>query len=74
LVSSRACTQFVVPRTTRKYRITRLVHVETTTDIRAAIAREKQIKAWRREKKLEFVFGAKPAWDDLVLDWRANRG
>jgi putative endonuclease len=58
--------------TTRRYRITRLVYVETTNDIRAAITREKEITAWRREKKLTLVSGVNPAWDDLVLDWRVT--
>ncbi|MEO5817885.1 MAG: GIY-YIG nuclease family protein [Gemmatimonadaceae bacterium] len=60
-------------QSTSRYRITRLVHVETTTDVRAAIAREKQIKSWRRERKLTLISAANPAWDDLVLDWRASR-
>jgi putative endonuclease len=55
-------------RSTARYRITRLVHVETTPDVRAAIAREKQIKTWRREKKLTLVSAANPAWDEIPLD------
>ena len=60
-------------QTTARYRITRLVYVETTTDVRAAIAREKQIKKWRRDKKLRLVSKANPAWDEIVLDWHASR-
>ena len=37
-------------------------------DVRAAIAREKQIKTWRREKKLALVSAENPAWDELPLD------
>ncbi|HEU4565979.1 MAG TPA: GIY-YIG nuclease family protein [Gemmatimonadaceae bacterium] len=51
---------------TARYRITRLVHVEATSDIRAAISREKQIKAWRRDKKLELIHMANPGWLDLM--------
>ncbi|HXH01288.1 MAG TPA: GIY-YIG nuclease family protein [Xanthomonadaceae bacterium] len=58
----------VTSRTTR-YRIHRLVHYETTEDIYAAIAREKQIKAWRREKKVALIRSANPAWDDLAVGW-----
>ena len=58
---------------TAAYRITRLVCVETTNDIRAAIAREKEIKGWRRGKKLKLISASNPAWDDLEVDWRANR-
>jgi putative endonuclease len=51
--------------TTAKYRIVRLVYVETTGDVRAAIAREKQLKGWLRKKKLALISAANPAWDDL---------
>ncbi len=37
---------------TQKYKVDRLVHVEAYTDVNEAIAREKQIKGWRRGKKL----------------------
>ena len=50
---------------TRRYRITRLVYCESTGDIHAALAREKQLKAWNREKKLALIRTANPAWDDL---------
>jgi putative endonuclease len=51
---------------TARYRITRLVYVETTGDVRAAIAREKQLKGWRRDRKLALVASANPGWDDLA--------
>jgi len=51
---------------TRRFRITRLVYVEETYDIRAAIAREKQIKAMSRAKKLALISTANPGWDDLM--------
>ena len=56
--------------TTARYRITRLVHVDTTSDAGAAIAREKQLKSWGREKKLRLISAANPAWDDLFPEWR----
>jgi len=40
---------------TKKYKITILVYYEETTDIRSAIAREKQIKGWRRSKKIALI-------------------
>ena len=49
-----------------KYRINRLVYVESTHDIRAAIAREKQIKGWTRAKKIALITSMNPAWDDLL--------
>jgi len=54
---------------TSKYNLTRLVHFEATTDVRVAIAREKQVKDWRREKKFELIEAEDPAWRDLSADW-----
>lgn len=53
---------------TAKYRIVRLVYVESTDDVRAAIAREKQLKGWRRDRKLSLISSMNPAWDDLLPD------
>ena len=55
----------LVPGFTSKYRIDRLVYCETTSDIKAAIAREKQIKGWRRERKIALIESANPKWADL---------
>lgn len=55
----------LVPGFTAKYRITRLVYFEETSDIQAAIAREKQIKGWLREKKLTLIESMNPKWEDL---------
>ncbi|HEY2855294.1 MAG TPA: GIY-YIG nuclease family protein [Gemmatimonadaceae bacterium] len=51
---------------TSRYRITRLVHFEVTENVKAAIAREKEIKAWRREKRVALIQSSNPAWDDLA--------
>ena len=59
----------LVPGFTGKYNITRLVYFESTRDVRAAIAREKQIKGWRREKKIALIGATNPAWDDLSAGW-----
>ena len=48
-----------------QYRCSRLGFVETATDAKAAIAREKQLKGWRREKKIALIHQTNPAWDDL---------
>ena len=48
-----------------RYRCARLVFIESVTDVRAAIAREKQLKNWRREKKVALIQAMNPAWDDL---------
>ena len=54
---------------TRRYMVRRLVHVEATTDVRAAIMREKQIKGWLREKKIALIEANNPDWEDLAATW-----
>ena len=49
----------------RRYGIKRLVLVEPYDDIVTAIAREKAIKAWKRQWKIELIQAANPGWDDL---------
>ena len=50
---------------TKKYNVNKLVYYEQTTDILTAIAREKEIKKWRREKKNALVIQLNPRWSDL---------
>ncbi len=57
------------PGFTSKYRLDRLVYFEEHSDIRAAIEREKQIKSWRREKKVALIESVNLNWRDLSLDW-----
>ena len=60
----------LVPGHTQRYRITRLVHCEDAgSDAYAAIAREKQLKGWRREKKIALIMAGNPTWEDLAADW-----
>ena len=54
---------------TARYRVSRLVYFEEFDDICDAIAREKQIKAGPREKKLALVESTNPGWLDLAEDW-----
>jgi len=58
----------MIPGFTRDYRIFRLVHFEAFAGVREAIAREKQIKGWRREKKVKLIESSNPAWDDLAAN------
>ena len=58
-----------IPGFASRYNLTWLAYFETTTDIHAAIAREKQIKALRRSKKLKQVETMNPEWRDLSADW-----
>jgi putative endonuclease len=59
----------ITPGFTSKYNITRLVYHESFSDIRDAIAREKQIKGWLRVKKIELIESVNPKWNDLSEDW-----
>ncbi len=52
-----------------KYKLYKLVYFETTPDIAVAIAREKQIKAGSRERKIRLVESVNPGWRDLLLGW-----
>ena len=54
---------------TQKYNITRLVYYEITSDIQAAIQREKQIKGWLRKKKIALIEATNPKWEDLSEGW-----
>ncbi len=54
---------------TKKYRVTRLAYFEETNDVKAAIVREKQIKGWRRSKKMALIKSLNPTWKDLAADW-----
>jgi len=61
--------QKLVEGFTQKYNITLLVYYEVTNDVHAALAREKQIKAWRRSKKLALIESVNPQWKDLSTEW-----
>jgi len=50
---------------TQKYNLHKLVHFEVTSDVHVAIAREKQIKAGSRQKKVDLVNQSNPEWKDL---------
>jgi putative endonuclease len=50
---------------TKKYNINKLVYYEVFDDINDAIAREKQIKAGSRQKKIDLIASINPSWKDL---------
>jgi putative endonuclease len=56
----------LVPGFTKQYQASRLVHFEIFGDIRMAIAREKEIKGWRREKKVWLIERDNRTWEDLA--------
>ena len=61
--------QKLVEGFTQKYNITMLAYYEVTNEVHAALAREKQIKAWRRSKKLALIESTNPQWKDLSIEW-----
>jgi putative endonuclease len=52
----------------KNYRVTRLVYAEEYEQIDEAIAREKQLKGWKRIRKNELVRAANPEWKDLMQE------
>jgi putative endonuclease len=52
---------------TSQYNVTKLVYAEEYTRVVDAIAREKQMKGWRRSKKVALIEASNPEWIDLVL-------
>jgi putative endonuclease len=64
-------TRELVPGFTRRYNIRRLVYFEPFGDVRTAIAREKQLKRWTREKKQALIESANPQWKDLSGSFRS---
>ncbi|MFH1089152.1 MAG: GIY-YIG nuclease family protein [Candidatus Uhrbacteria bacterium] len=59
---------------TTKYRCTKLIYFEAGQDVYGAIAREKEIKGWRREKKIKLINSLNPEWRDLYEDFFESRG
>ena len=57
---------------TSEYGVDRLVYFERFTDVRDAIAREKQLKGWRRDRKIALFERVNPGWVDLSKDWYAR--
>ncbi|MCP4726336.1 MAG: GIY-YIG nuclease family protein [bacterium] len=53
---------------TKRYKVHDLVYFEQHTDINHAILREKQIKKWKRQWKIELIEEENPEWKDLYLD------
>ena len=58
----------IVDGFTKKYNVHKLVYYEETNDIQSAIQREKQIKKWKREWKINLIEKFNPNWKDLYCD------
>lgn len=59
---------------TSRYNFDLLVYHEEYSQVVNAIAREKELKGWRREKKLKLILGENPDWADLSLEWQEDPG
>lgn len=59
----------VVEGFTEKYNVNKLVYYETTDSIESAINREKQLKCWHRQWKINLIKEMNPEFKDLSLDW-----
>jgi putative endonuclease len=66
---NREHTEHKNPGFTARYRCNRLVYYEVHGSVFTAIAREKQIKPWRRDKKIALIEQANPNWLDLSEHW-----
>ena len=54
---------------TSRYKIDRAMYFEETNDVRVAIEREKQVKAWIRKKRIDLIASMNPKWRDLSEGW-----
>ena len=54
---------------TARYNCDRLVWFESHQDVQTAIAREKELKGWRRSKKIALIESVNPTWADLSRNW-----
>ncbi|HEX8816688.1 MAG TPA: GIY-YIG nuclease family protein [Terriglobales bacterium] len=59
----------ILPGFTSRYNVTRLVYYESFAYPDDAIDREKEIKAWRRSKKIRLIESMNPHWYDLAAHW-----
>ena len=64
----------LLPGFTARYNINRLVYYEVSSEVVAAIAREKQIKRWSRKKKIALIEPVNRDWKDLSSDWYGTQG
>jgi len=56
----------LIPGFTKDHGIKYLVYFESTSDVQVALKREKQLKGWRRSKKVALIEASNPKWDDLA--------
>ena len=61
--------QHAIEGFTAEYDVTRLLYFEVFNEVLNAIAREKQLKGWRRAKKIALIEKRNPQWIDLSREW-----
>ena len=54
---------------TKKYNVHKVVYIEEISEVTTAIAREKELKKWRRKKKNQLIEQLNPSLEDLCLQW-----
>ena len=54
------------------FKMTKLVYYEAFEGPNAALQREKILKKWRREKKIQLIEGSNPEWDELVVEGQSG--
>ena len=59
----------LIPGFTKRYHVDRLVWYDVTPNSRAMVEMEREIKSWRRERKVRLIEATNPGWQDLALDW-----
>ena len=62
----------IIPGFTSRYKFDMLVYYGEYSNVMSAIAREKEIKGWRREKKLRLILADNPDWADLSAEWEED--
>ena len=62
----------IIPGFTSRYNITELVYFEETSNVQAALTREKEIKGWRRAKKSQLIASVNPKWLDRSSTWHED--
>jgi len=62
----------VIEGFTSRYSFDMLVYYEKFSNVNLAIGREKELKGWRREKKLALILAENPDWADVSLEWEED--
>jgi putative endonuclease len=58
-----------LPDFTERYSVRRLVWYDSSPNVAAVVAREREIKGWSRAKKVRLIEATNGGWEDLAMDW-----